>query len=154
MKTISQHILFSIIGVLVIGLAISGINLYRTVSDIQASKEPVVSNMIAVGKRETSTYMDLHIFGDKNREGCGAPISWAASYGYNVFNSFLFLDDVKEIGAIKTPDAKSVGNRLDFGWWRFSPNPEDKSILVKIFHLCGEFTVISEFILTPSKIKD
>ena len=153
MKTISQHILFSVIGLLVLLAAVTGINLYKQVQTIEEAKLPVVTKMIAVDKRETSAYMDLHVFGDKTRQ-CGAPIAWTASYDDSSFRRFIFLDDVKDADTTKNPDAKLVGERLDFGWWRFVPNPNNNLVLVKIFHLCGEFTVISEFILTPSKIKD
>lgn len=152
-KTIQQHILLSVIGAFIVLLAVIGINLYQQVQDISDSKLPVVVNMRAVQKIETDEYMDLRVFGDKKRQ-CGAPIAWTAIYGNHTFHEFIFLDDLTDEGYLVVPVPRLISDSIDFGWWRFQPNPENIPIIIKIFHKCGDFTVVTEFVLNPLDIKE
>lgn len=154
MKTVTQHILFSCIGILLFLVAVLGINTYKDFRALELSLKPVVTDMVAVDKVSTNSYIDLRVFGTRLRY-CGGPIAKSASYdGDKTYKSFLLLDDVDKHGFVKVPDEQqsTTEGKLDLGWWRFTPNSFDAPINVKIFHNCDGTIVTTEFTLYPSHI--
>lgn len=127
-------------------------DLQQEVALVQTRTAPVVENMVATHKWSTPAHLDLRVIGSKVRD-CGPPIASTANYGANTFESFIFLDDLTEEG-IRVPDAQDLGDLVDFGVWRFTPNSQDTPIFVRIFHDCEGITVHSDFTLYPDKAKE
>lgn len=154
MKTLTQHILFSCIGILLFIVAVLGINTYRDFSNLADSLKPVVTEVVAIDKISTVDYLDLRVFATRARH-CGGPIAKSASYDDNTYESFQFLDDINKYGLIKIPDEQKANTKgkLNLGWWRFTPNSFDTPIKVKIFHDCDGVIVTTEFTLYPADIK-